>query len=111
MIEEIILKYLLKSMSVPVYMEIPESPPEKFVILEKTGGGSANYICSATLAIKSYGKTLYEAAELNEQVKIVMEDITDLNEIVSVKLNNDYNFTDTSSKEYRYQAVYDIIHY
>jgi len=34
-----------------------------------------------------------------------------LNEIGKVKLNSDYNFTDTVTKQYRYQAVYDISHY
>ena len=34
-----------------------------------------------------------------------------LNSISKIKLNSDYNFTDTETKEYRYQAVFDINHY
>ena len=34
-----------------------------------------------------------------------------LDEIASVKLNSDYNFTDEETKQYRYQAVFDIKHY
>ena len=34
-----------------------------------------------------------------------------LEQIVSVSLNSDYNYTDTTTKEYRYQAVFDIVHY
>ena len=61
------------------------------------------------LALQSYGATLYQAAELNEQVKAAMEDIVELDLISRAELNTDYNFTDTQTKRYRYQAVYDLI--
>lgn len=111
MIEEIVLNFLLEKLNMPVYLEMPENPPEEFVIIEKTGGGKNNKIASSTIAIQSYAKTLFFAAKLNENVKKVMEDIVDLNEITKSELNTDYNFTDTSTKRYRYQAVYDIVHY
>ena len=34
-----------------------------------------------------------------------------LDEVSKVSLNSDYNFTDAATKRYRYQAVFDIIHY
>lgn len=111
MIEKIVLNYLLKKLHIPVYSEIPENPPEEFVIVDKAGSGKKNKLGSAVLALQSYAGSLYLAAELNEKVKSVMEDIVDLDEISKCKLNTDYNFTDTSTKRYRYQAVYDIVHY
>ncbi|SDQ04437.1 hypothetical protein SAMN04487752_0319, partial [Carnobacterium viridans] len=50
-------------------------------------------------------------ALLNEELKEVVENLILLNEISGVRLNSDYNFTDTTTKEYRYQAVFDINHY
>lgn len=111
MIESIILNHLLSVLSVPVYMEVPETPEKKFVVVEKTGSGVKNKIHSAMLVVQSYAPTLFTAAELNEAVKAAMETADELDEICSVKLNTDYNFTDTSTKRYRYQAVYDIVHY
>lgn len=111
MIEKIVLDYLNNVMAVPVYMEMPEEPPEKFVLIEKTGSGLDNYIHAATLAVQSYGASLLEAANLNEEVKEFMLAITSLGEICSCKLNSDYNYTDTQKKKYRYQAVFDLIHY
>ena len=71
------------------------------VTIEKTGSSETNHIKTSTFAIQSYGKSLYEAAELNEVVKEVMMDGLDglagLDEIVSVSLNSDYNFTDTTT--------------
>lgn len=110
MIEKIVLDYLNKTLSVPAYMEKPTSPPEKYALLEKTGGSSENYIKSATFALQSYAGSLFDAATLNEEVKAAMDRIVILNEVMSSELNSDYNFTDTTKKGYRYQAVYDLFY-
>lgn len=111
MIEQIILDYLSARLGVPVYMEVPPTPPPSFVVLEKTGGGRTDCISRATLAVQSYAPTLLEAARLNEAVKAAMDDAIDLDEVSRSALNSDYNFTDTASKRYRYQAVYDVVYY
>lgn len=111
MIEKIVLDYLNKMLDVPVYMEEPTEHLQSYVVLEKTGGSKKNYICSATLAIQSYGETLYEAASLNEKVKTAMEDIIVLDEVSKSALNSDYNYTDTEKKKYRYQAVFNLSYY
>lgn len=111
MIEKTILDYLDSNLSVPAFMERPEEPPDKYVLIEKTGSGKRNQIYDATLAIQSYAPTLYEAALLNEEAKAKMEDAVSLDEICRVSLNSDYNFTDTVMMAYRYQAVFDITHY
>lgn len=64
-----------------------------------------------TYAFQSYAPTLYEAALLNAELKEVLKDLIKLDEISRIKLNSDYNYTDTTTKEYRYQAVFDITHY
>lgn len=111
MIEKIVLDYLSGALSVPAYMEVPESQPETFVVVEKTGSSRGNRVNHATLAVQSYATTLYKAAELNEQVKKAMDSLTGLPQVGSSKLNSDYNFTDTTTKKYRYQAVFDLTHY
>lgn len=108
MIEKVLLDYLGTALSVPVYMEVPEEPPERYVLLEKTGGSRENHIESATFAIQSYAESLYEAAGLNERVKETMDGIAALDSVFSSKRNADYNFTDTAKKKYRYQAVYNL---
>ena len=111
MIELVILNYLADQLGVPVGMEVPESTEGSFVVLEKTSSGKRNHICTAVFAIQSYGPTLLEAASLNEQVKTAMDSLTALHQVAACRLNSDYNYTDTQSKRYRYQAVYDITHY
>ena len=111
MIEKTIIDYLSGKLDMKVYMEIPEKKPGAFVVIEKTGSSRINHIESATLAVQSYGQTLVEAAKLNERVKQAMDDVIELPSIGSVRFSTDYNFTDTTLKHYRYQAVYDITYY
>ena len=85
--------------------------PESYVLFEKTGSGENNLISSSTYAFQSYAPTLYEAALLNAELKEALKDLIKLDEISKIKLNSDFNYTDTTTKEYRYQAVFDITHY
>lgn len=111
MIEKILLDFLNTELyPIRVYMEEPESKPSKYVLMEKTGSGRKNQIDSAIIAIQSYAGSLYEAAELNEDAKLVMYGAVDCPEVFSVELNSDYNFTDTTTKRYRYQAVFEIFY-
>ena len=110
MIEKIVLDYLSENLNVPAYMEMPERQPERFVLIEKTGGSVEDFVHSATLALQSYAESMYEAAALNEEVKKAMDNIIILDSVSKSQLNTDYNFTDTKKKKYRYQAVYDLVY-
>ena len=108
MIEKTILDYLSSEMNpIPVYMERPLNPPEKYILIEKTGSGLLNTLFSATVAIQSHARTLYETATINDEVIEAMIGMN-VKGVTSIKLNSDYNFTDTSTKTYRYQAVFDL---
>ena len=116
MIEKVVLDYLAEELyPVPVYMQAPRSNMNpgsgQFVVLEKTGSSYENRIFSATIAAQSYAPTLYDAAVLNEAVKAAMLQIIELDDIARVDINSDYNFTDTETKQPRYQAVFDLVHY
>lgn len=111
MIEKIIYDYLTEA-GLTAGMEIPEggiTPP--FVLIERTGGGEDEHIRNAAIAIQSYGSSLYDAASLNSTVVALMGDIISLPEISACNLNSDYNYTDTTKRLYRYQAVFDVVYY
>lgn len=111
MIELTILENLKKKLSVPVALEERGVQSGSFVIFEKTSGSKENHLESSVFAFQSYGPSMYEAAKLNDEVKQAVEGMIELDEFASIKLNSDYNFTDTSTKRYRYQAVFDMKHY
>lgn len=114
MIEKTIYDYLnnLEELPAPVYTEMPATYPGKMYLIEKTGGGKTDQISTANIVIQSYGSSLYEAMTLNEAIiDTMLNDFISLDGIGSVKLNSDYNYTDTTTKRYRYQAVFVITYY
>jgi len=110
MLEEIIIRYLNDN-GIIAYAEVPQAPPERFAVIERTSGGRVNMINNARIAVQSYAPSLYAAAQLNETVKDVMLALPVLDDIGSCRLSADYNFTDTTTKRYRYQAIFDINYY
>ena len=113
-IEEIIMDYLISRdidwIRNHVYMEKPEKKIEEYVLIEKTGSGQTDKIDRAMVAIKSISaKRMVRAARINECVKKEMMRMAELSDAVySCDLVSDYNFTDTETKEYRYQAVFNL---
>lgn len=113
-LEAMLYRHLSSKLDVPVYLEEPddgEPVGDGYVVFERTGSSETNFITNATIAVQSYGKSLFMAAELNEKVKQAMDSAVELDAISRSKLNTDYNYTDTTKKKYRYQAVYDLVYY
>lgn len=111
MIEVIVLSFLSERLSVPVYPEFPDDPPERFVVLHKADSGRENMLDSAMFVADSYAEPLLEAAKLNAQVKAAMDALTQIDTVSSSNLSGDYPAFDTKNKRHRYQAVYNISHY
>lgn len=111
MIEKTILDYLGEHLTVPVYMEEPITNPQSYVLIERTGSSETDMIETTTLALQSYGASLYDAAALNMTVKAQIKQAVELPGVSAVYINSDYNFTDTETKRYRYQCVAVITHY
>lgn len=112
MIEKIVIKYLTgKLKNVPVYAEEPEKPPKEYLLVEKVGSSEENFIQTAQITIQSYSTSLLKAAQLNDVVKAAMRDMAELDSVSSCGLNSDYNYTDTATRRYRYQALFNIVYF
>ena len=111
MIEKTILDYLGEHLTVPVYMEEPINKPTSYVLIERTGSSESDLIETTTLALQSYGASLYDAAVLNMAVKARIKQAVELPSVSAVYINSDYNFTDTETKRYRYQCVAVVTHF
>lgn len=107
MIEKIVLDHLASLLEYDVVME-RDGHDAPFILIQKTGGARQNHIEQASIAVQSYGRTLLEAAQMNEEIKTAVYSLTDNDSIFRASLNSDYNFTDTRTKDYRYQALFDI---
>ena len=93
-----------------IFCEVPEKGiPADYILIEKTGSSRENRINQAMIAIQSISQTsLFTTMAMNEEVKEAMDEIVGLPEIFRCECNSDYNYTNTATKEYRYQAVFDL---
>lgn len=113
MIEKTILDYLKASnitgIGNNVFLEVPKSRPNKYIVFEKTGSGRADKLNRATIAVQSISlASLYEAATINEAMKDKMLSMPNTVDVSGVFLDSDYNYTNPETKEYRYQAVFSV---
>ena len=105
-----LIEYLTGKLDVYVGVSAPEATTG-YVLIDQTGSTNRNHITTTTIAVQSYGASLEDAIRLNETVKNVMMDFVNEDEVSGVKLDTEYNFTNTATKQYRWQAVFEITHY
>ena len=105
LVEQKLRDYLKTHLKIPVYLERPENPPETYALIERTGGTERNYVSSATFAVKSIAGTMYQAAKLDGDVVRCLRGFSEVDNITSCMVEAHYNFTDTTTRVYRYQAT------
>lgn len=113
MIEKTVIRYLRKKFSEEkVGYEPPKGMTDRFVTVEKTGSQQLTRgLYQSTIAVQSWGKSKQEAAELSERICTALREIPDEEDEVTSAYGADYDFTDTTTKKYRYQAVFTFTHY
>ena len=111
MIEITVMEFLSNSLGVPVHMEYPEKPTDRFLVLRRTDNKPENHIYTATFVAESYAETMLEAAKLNGLAINALDRLTELDGVTASRHVTDYEFKDTKNKRYRYQAVYNLTYY
>lgn len=113
MIEKTVIAYLKKKFPGEIVKaEVPKGMPDRFITVEKTGSQQIGVgLFQSTLAVQSWDTTRMKAAELSEKVCNAMRSMPDEEDEVTRSTGADYDFTDTATKRYRYQAVFTLTHY
>ena len=111
MIEVALRKYLEENLSVPVVMEHPKKPASKFVLLQLADGGQINYVDAATFFVTVYADSLYEAAEIKEQVKDLLFDAVQLPGISKSSIGQEQAGTDSANHVYQYNLTFNFYYY
>ena len=88
-----------------------DAVPEKYVLIKKLSEKNDNHLRSGSLAMKSYAKTVYDAAVLDKAVRDAVDRLPELDAVASAKLSSSYDSSDTVRKINRYQSVYDFVFY
>lgn len=103
LIEKTVRDYLLNKIpNVPIDVKEPTGE-SKYITFRVIDRGKLDLINAVTIEFYCYGKSLFEAAALDEELRSAMEEIVELDSIFSSKIgggNNDYN-TDLDKNRYR----------
>ena len=111
LIEKTVMDYLDTVLDDPSFTQEQNNGMKRFHLIQKVGSSTDNKIFTSMVAVQSIAPSRIEAAQMNKDVCEAMENIVELEVIGSCKLNSDYDYTDTSKKRYRYQALFEIVHY
>ena len=108
LIEPVVLNYLKSNMTVSVYLEMPKSLPEKFVVFTIVDRGRKNFIDHVTVEFHSFAKKKLDAALIDEQVRMLMEDIIFLPEIAASRFGGGNDLNDPEVDRYRYRCYFNL---
>lgn len=111
MIEVTLRNYLETNLDIPVLMEHPQNPPAKFVLMQVADGGQTNHIDMATFFVTAYANSLYEAAELREEIKTYLLDSISISGITKATLGQDQAGTDSANHTYYYNLAFNFYYY
>ena len=107
-IEEAVHDWLV-DMGYAAYVRVPKDRPQKFVTVERTGGGVADMVDYPMVAIQTWAQTQAEAQEDASASRMVAL-VGELPEGVhSMRVNaGPYKFYDEDSMQPRYQVVFNV---
>lgn len=112
MIEVDVKNFIDNNLPYHSYVQKPPEINEPCFVIEKLGGSRNEHIDTATMAIQTYAPTPYQAANTSEiMINAMLEEFIDLPNVAKIELNSSYNYPDTTIKNYRYQAVFEIYYY
>ena len=119
MIEETIFDYLKDNASVPWFSMRPPTTGDNqdigtysYGLFEKTNSVKTDHVVTSTFAFQSYAPTLLEAAQISAELRQLMEALPNVTtEVSKAQLSGEYNFTNTATKQPRYQAVFTLVHF
>lgn len=109
MIEVTILNYLKTKLSMSdIYLEIPKSIPDEFIVFQVVDRERENLIDAVTVEIYSYSTSKENACALDESVRNAMYDFTEEDDISASRLGGGNDAHDTTLKRYRYRCYFNI---
>lgn len=110
LIEKTIRDYLLETIkNVPIEVEEPEGET-KYIVFRVIDRNKTDLIDSVTVEFYSYGKSKFEAASLDNELRTAMENIVVLGSIYSSKLGGGNDDYDEDLKRYRYRSYFNLFY-
>ena len=112
-IEGTLRAYLNKVLSIPVYVSVPENPPERFATVERTGGYWESDIHEvSTVVVDYWGNSRADSWELADKGDTAVREFAFQDGIARIEPNSTcVHYPDIQSGRERYESNYDITTY
>ena len=107
-IEEAVRNWLV-GMGYNAYVRVPKDRPQRFVTVERTGGGVENMVDYPLIAVQTWAQTQAEAEEDAAAIRMVALVGNLPDGVHSMRVNaGPYKVYDEDSMQPRYQVVFDV---
>lgn len=107
-IEADVIAFLKSQFAVPVSASVPKDRPARFITVERTGGALDTFRDLPIFAIQSWGMSVADAADLADDVRLLLPELLSLPHVANVRVGSTYNYPDPDSSQARYQTVCDL---
>lgn len=107
-----LLREMLDASLYPVkaFVQVPDSRPEKFVTIERTGGKIDAFSDSPTFAVQAWAPTKAAAADLAEKAARVIDSWPKIApEVADATVESLYDFADPDSRSQRFQLTVHVV--
>lgn len=111
MIEEKLIAFLNENGEAPAFGAFPDTEPDNFYLVERSGGGSEPGLDRAILTIMSYAPNRYASASLDYALRGDMLRFYERGDVAHVRHVSSCCLADPRTKRERYQAVYEVYSY
>ena len=107
-IEEAVRNWLV-GMGYDAYVRVPKNRPQRFVTVERTGGGVENMVDYPLVAVQTWAQTQAEAEEDASAIRMVALVGNLPQGVHSMRVNSGpYKFYDEESMMPRYQVLFNV---
>ena len=108
--EIMLIKWLNEKLDWKVSADALEKTPEKYILVDRTGGGRENRIMdNAEIFIEVYHKTSrVEASEMAQHIVDILPDFAELEPVAKVDVNSLISLDDLNKKFFRYQIYLNL---
>lgn len=87
---------------IPVSLDVPPHRPERFVTIERVGGGETKFIDTPMLAIQCWAESRVQAAKVADLTKTVLERAWRMPNVARIDVQSTINFPlDESTPRYQ----------
>lgn len=108
-IEEALIAWL-EALGYDAYAQVPETRPDAFVTVERTGGYVEDLVDHPAIAVQTWGATQAAAEETANDLRIAALTGALPEGVHSMRVNSGpYKFYDEDSMQPRYQIVLDVV--